>query len=105
MLKVALRNKKLSCNERELNANGTVDNVVSYQFFALYTLNFLKQAAIFLNNCSLHTAISLILQPAHCNIFNIAACLFSALNYITPDNFPANKKDRLHVPQIVVLPS
>ena len=62
---MALRNEKLSCNERELNANGTVDSVVSYQFFALYTLNFLKQAAIFLNNCSLHTAIFLILQHAY----------------------------------------
>ena len=53
---------------------------------------------------SLHTAIFQILQPAHCNIFNIAACLFSAFNYITPDNFPANKKDRPRFPQTVVLP-
>ena len=52
-------------NERELKANGTVDSVVSYQFLCtlVYYIKFLKQAAIFL-----------ILQPAHCNIFNIAAC-------------------------------
>ena len=50
------------------------------------------------NNCNLHTAIFLILQPAHCNIFNIRACLFRAFNYITPDNFPANKKDHLRFP-------
>ena len=42
--------KKLSCNERELNANGTVDNVLSYQFLCtLYIkINYLKKAAIFL---------------------------------------------------------
>ena len=45
----------------------------------------------------------LILQPAHCNIFNIAACLFSTFNYTTPDNFPANKKDRPRFPQTVDL--
>ena len=27
-----ISNKKLSCNEWELTANGTVDNVVSYQY-------------------------------------------------------------------------
>ena len=43
------------------------------------------------------------MQPAYCNIFNIAACLFSTFNYITPDNFPANKKDRPRFPQTVVL--
>ena len=35
--------------------------------------------------------------------FNIAACLFSTFNYISPDNFPANKKDRPRFPQTVVL--
>ena len=97
--------KKLSCNERELNANGTVDNVASYQFLCILYIKFPKTGCNIFNNCSLHTAIFLILQPAHCNIFNIAACLFSAFNYITPDNFPADKKDRLRFPQTVVLSS
>ena len=34
--------KKLSCNERELNANGTVDNVVSYQFLCTLYIKFAK---------------------------------------------------------------
>ena len=59
---MALRNKKLSCNERELNANGTVDNVVSHQFLRTLYIKFPNTGG---------------------NIFNIAACLFSALNYIT----------------------
>ena len=80
---MALRNKKLSCNERELNANGTVDNVVSHQFLRTLYIKFPNTGGNIFNNCSLHTAIFLILQPAHCSIFNIAACLFSALNYIT----------------------
>ena len=71
-------------NERELNANGTVDSVVSYQFLCtlVYYIKFPKTG---------------------CNIFNIAACLFSTFNYITPDNFPANKKDRPRFPPTVVL--
>ena len=86
-----------------LNANGTVDNVVSYQFLCILYIKFPKTGCNIFNNCSLHTAILKILQPAHCNIFNIAACLFSAFNYITPENFPANKKDRPRFPQTVVL--
>ena len=101
---MALRNEKLSCNERELNANGTVDNVVSYQFLCSLYIKFSKTGCNIFTNGSLHTAIFLILQPAHWNIFNIAACLFSTLNYITPDNFPANKNDRPRFPQTVVLP-
>ena len=97
--------KKLSCNQRELNENGTVDNVVSYQFLCTLYIKFLKTGCNIFNNCSLHTAIFLILQPAHCDIFNIAAYLFSAFNYITPDNFPADKKDSLRFPQTVVLSS
>ena len=99
MREVALRNKKLSRNERELNPNGTVDNVVSYQFLCTLYIKFPKTSCNIFNNCSLHTAIFLILQPAHCNI---SACLFSAFNYITPDIFPADKKDRLRFPQTVV---
>ena len=34
--------QKLSCNERELNANGTVDNVVSYQFLRTLYIKFPK---------------------------------------------------------------
>ena len=34
--------KKFSCNERELNANGTVDNVVSYQFLRILYNKFPK---------------------------------------------------------------
>ena len=104
-IKVALRNKKLSWNERELNRNGTVDNVVSYQFLCTLYIKFPETGCNIFNNCSLHTAIFLILQPAHCNIFNIAACLFSAFNYITTDNFPADKKGRFRFPQTVVLSS
>ena len=66
MREVALRNKtELSRNERELNANGTVDNVVGCQF--LYTLNikFPKTGCNIYNNCSLHTAIFLMLQHAY----------------------------------------
>ena len=99
MREVALRNKKLSRNERELNRNGTVDNVVSYQFLCTLYTKFPKTGCNIFNNCSLHTAIFLILQPAHCNI---SACLFSAFNYITRDIFPADKKDRLRFPQTVV---
>ena len=55
-------------------------------------LNFLKQAAM------LKITVACTLQ-----YFNIAACLFSTFNYITPDNFPANKKDRPRFPQTVVL--
>ena len=62
---MALRNKKLSCNERELNANGTVDNVVSYQFLRTLYIKFPKTGCNILNNCSLHTAIFLILQHAY----------------------------------------
>ena len=105
MREVALRNKKLSRNERELNANGTVDNVVSFQFLCTLYIKFPKTGCNIFNNCSLRTAIFLILQPAHCNIVNISACLFSAFNYITPDNFLADKKDRLRFPQTVVLSS
>ena len=81
-------------SERELNANGTVDSVVSYQFLCtlVYYMKFPN------TGCNI-----LILQPAHCNIFNIAACLFSTFNYITPDNFPANKEDRPRFPQTVDL--
>ena len=99
MREVALRNKKLSRNERELNPKGTVDNVVSYQFLCTLYTKFPKTGCNIFNNCSLHTAIFLILQPAHCNI---SACLFSAFNYITRDIFPADKKDRLRFPQTVV---
>ena len=61
-----------------------VDNVVSYQFLCTLYIKFPKTG---------------------CNIFNIEACLFSAFNYITPDNFPADKKNRLRFPQTVVLSS
>ena len=33
----------------------------------------------------------------------LTTLLFSTFNYITPDNFPANKKDRSRFPQTVVL--
>ena len=88
MREAALRNKQLSRNERELNANGTVDNVVSYQFLCTLYIKFPKTG---------------------CNIFNITACTLQyfgmldiAFNYITPDIFPADKKDRLRFPQTVV---
>ena len=45
-------------------------------------LKFPKTGCNIFNNCSLHTAIFLILQPAHCNIFNIAACLFTTFNIL-----------------------
>ena len=61
-----------------------IGNVVSYQFLCTLYIKFPKTG---------------------CNIFNIAACLFSAFNYITPDNFPADKKGRLRFPQTVVLSS
>ena len=48
------------------------------------------------DNCSLHTAIFLILQYAY---------LARLITYITPDNFPAGNKDRLHFPQTVFLSS
>ena len=82
LIKVALSNKKLSCNERELNANSTVDNVVSYQFLCTLHIKFPKTGCYIFNNCSLHTVIFLTLQPAHCNIFNIATCLFSTFNIL-----------------------
>ena len=81
VVKVALPSKKLSCSERELNANGTVENV-SYQFLCTLHIKFPKTGCNIFNNCSLHIAIFLILQPAHCNIFNIAACLFSTFNIL-----------------------
>ena len=64
-MKVALLNKKLSCNERELNANDTVDNVVSYQFFCTLDIKFPKTGCNSCNNCSEHAAIFLILQYAY----------------------------------------
>ena len=88
---MALRNKKLSRNERELNANGTVDNVVSYQFLCTLYIKFPKTGCNIFSNYSLHTAIVLILHPAHCSLFNIVACFFSAFNFITPDNFLLTK--------------
>ena len=39
-----------------------------------------KTGSKIFNNCNLHSAILLLLHCAHCNIFNIAACLFSAFN-------------------------
>ena len=62
---MVLRNKKLSRNERELNANGTVDNVVTYQFLCILYIKFPKTGCNIFNNCSLHTAIFLILQHAY----------------------------------------
>ena len=66
--------KKSSCNEHELNANGTVDKVVSYQFLCTLYIKFPKTGCNIFNNCSLHTAIFLILQHA---------LIFRAFNYIT----------------------
>ena len=65
MIKVELRNKKLSSNERELNANGTVDIVVSYQFLCTLFIRFPKTGCNIFNNYSLHTAMFLILQHAY----------------------------------------
>ena len=62
---MALRNEKLSCNEGELNANGTVDNVVSYQFLCTLYIKFPRTGCNNFNNGSLHTAIFLILQHAY----------------------------------------
>ena len=56
LIKVALPNKKLSCNERELNANGTVDNFVSYQFLYTLQIKFPKTYCNIFNNCSLQHA-------------------------------------------------
>ena len=57
MREVALRNKKLSRNERELNANGAVYNVVSYQFLCTLYIKFPKTGCNIFNNCNLYTAI------------------------------------------------
>ena len=102
-MKVALRNKKIKL----LNApNGAVENVVGYQFLCTLYIKFPRTGCNIFNNCSPHTAMFLMLQPVHCTIFNIAACLLiSACNYITSDNFTADKKDRLHFAQTVVLSS
>ena len=105
MQEVALRNKKLSRNERKLNPNGTVDNVVSrISFCALYTLNFLKQAAIFLiivactlqyfQYCSLHTAI---FQHAYLARFIILPLIFSLLTKRTASVFPRQLLETLSI--------
>ena len=81
-LKWHFETKKLSRNERELNATGTVDGVLSHQFLCTLCIKFPKTGYNIFNiaACTLQF------------FFNIAACLFSAFIYITPDNFPADKE-------------
>ena len=57
--------KKISCNERELNANGTVNKVVNYPFLCTSYIKFPKTGYDVFNNCSLHTAIFSILQDTY----------------------------------------
>ena len=97
MREVALRNKKLSRNERELNPNGTVGNVVSYQCLCTLYTKFPKTGCNIFNNCSLRTAIFLIFQHAHLARLIILPLIFSLLTKRTASVFPRQLLETLSI--------